>query len=97
MLFLLEHNLVISRGSPFASILNAMQSNPLISITQGEQKLVRYSEGSLYPNVYQGKSNQREMKIVQYSGDSLYPVFDTAEFDCSGVLRVLNFQDLIER
>ena len=33
-----------------------------ISNTQGKRKLVRYNEGSLYPNVYQGKSNQMEMK-----------------------------------
>ena len=46
----------------FLLLSSGIQSNPAISNTQGKQKLVRHSEGSLYPNVYQGKSNHKEMK-----------------------------------
>ena len=66
-----------------------LQSSPAISNTQGKQKLVRYSTGSLNSNVYYGKSNQREMKTVRYSGDSLYPVFEITELHCSNVIVII--------
>ena len=49
--------------------------NPAISNTQGKQKLVRYSGGWLYLNVY--LLYDRLFDIVGL----LYPVFDIAEFN----------------
>ena len=65
-----------------AALTLQIQSDPAISNAQRKQKLVRCSEGSLYPNVLKTNQINGNWKTVRYSGDLLYPVFNIAEFAC---------------